>query len=479
MRSFIFVLSYSSQLVEHTLLLRSKETKNSYLWIWCREHVVNDRTGRSEERTLLHISLHLLIDHQHSWILHQLLLSFPLFLRRLFSKIDSMLLIRSPSILFALIFSFISLVLTILTFHIGYNHPQNQIQFLIILPPLNTIFLFLLSLTWLERRFRLSYIPFICLILLLLSSTTLAIISSHFFSSSIIIYLNFIFYSFCTILFFSLISTLIILYLCGSLFIHRRRYLMTEEQQNDRISKTIPSIWQMNSLILKSNEKEFFLYMSKLPGRRVRHDIRNIHDDLQEISVDTILTLNETKELSIMNMTNNNPFNMDIFATQIKRANTEHLIYPIRNHFIPKSISDYMQFLYTIIYNFNQANQQRLLIHCLNGLGRTGMTVVCFEILYEYIANENNERNEKQKFLERICHYPFFFTHSCRVCQAINQVNTIRPKCLSNPLQIFFVHEFYARLKSSPYMEQMKDIINRQERSLLNILDEFRSPMII
>ncbi|CAF3295734.1 unnamed protein product, partial [Rotaria sp. Silwood2] len=34
-------------------------------------------------------------------------------------------------------------------------------------------------------------------------------------------------------------------------------------------------------------------FMSKLPGRRIRHDIRNIEDDLNQIQVHTIITLNE------------------------------------------------------------------------------------------------------------------------------------------------------------------------------------------
>lgn len=392
-----------------------------------------------------------------------------------------MLLIRSPTIFTVLIFSFLSLVLTTFTFSIAHNHPDQQIQFLIILPPLNTLFLFLLSVTWLERRFRLTYIPFICLIILLSSSITLTIISSHFLSSSIIIYLNCIFYSFYTLFFFSLIFTLIIFYLCGSLCIHRHRYMLTHEQRMNSFSKpNHRSSWQMNHLLIESNEQQFFVYMSKLPGRRIRDDIRNVHNDLQEISVDTILTLNENKEFSIMNLSNTDLFNLDVYSMHIKRANIEHLIYPIRNHFIPKSISDYMQFLYSMLLNFTQTNSNnRLLIHSLNGLGRTGMTIVCVELLYEYLMNENQQRDEKQKFFERICHYPFLLINSCRVCRSIKQVNTIRSKCLSNPLQIFFIHEFYARLRSSSYMEQIKNIVHCQEKSLLNLLEDFRSPLEI
>jgi protein tyrosine phosphatase len=142
----------------------------------------------------------------------------------------------------------------------------------------------------------------------------------------------------------------------------------------------------------------------------------------------------------------------------IKRANIEHSIYPIRDHFIPKSISDYMQFLYTIIINIQRFNHNRLLVHCMNGTGRTGMTIVCIELLYNYIMNEN-EQEKKQKFIERFCHYPFLFQNSCRVCQSISNLRKIRPKILSNPLQIFFIHEFYARLKCPSYMKQIKDII--------------------
>ena len=172
---------------------------------------------------------------------------------------------------------------------------------------------------------------------------------------------------------------------------------MTTEQQNTQVSKSNDTI-QIDKLILKSNENEFILFMSKLPGRRIRHDIRNITDDLNQINVDTILTLNETKELSYMNMTNTNVYNMDTYSMHIKRANIEHIIYPIRNHFIPKSISDYMQFLYSILINVNRYNHNRLLVHCMDGMGRTGMTVVCFELLYDYIMNENQQRKQTKMY---------------------------------------------------------------------------------
>ncbi len=390
-----------------------------------------------------------------------------------------MLLIRSPSIIFAFIFSIISIILTILTFNIGYNHPKHQIQFLIVLPPLNSIFIFLLSLTWIERRFRLSYIPFICLIILFISSLTLTIISTLFLSSSIIIYFNFIFYLFITIIFFFLILLLIILYLCGSLYIHRYCNMMTREQQNNQLSKLNNNqTLQIDKILLKFNENECILFMSKLPGRRIRDDIRNIIDDLNEIDVDIILTLNETKEFSYMNMTNNNFYNMDIYSMHIKRANIEHIIYPIRDHFIPKSISDYMQFLYTIIININRSNNNRLLVHCMNGMGRTGMTIVCFELLYEYIMNEN-EQEKKQKFIERFCHYPFLLKNYCRVCQSISNIRKLRPKSLSNPLQILFLHEFYARLKSPLYIKEIKNIIILHEKFLLNNFQDLHLPIDI
>jgi protein-tyrosine phosphatase len=368
-----------------------------------------------------------------------------------------MLLIRSPSIIFAFIFSIFSILLTILTFNIGSNHPQHHIQFLIILPPLNCIFVFLLSLTWIERRFRLSYIPFFCLIILLFSCLTITIISILFLSLSIIFYFNLIFYLLFTILVFILILIVIILYINGSLCIHR------SIEEPNKSNET----FQLDKLLLKSNENQFIIFMSKLPGRRVH----NLSDDLNQIHVDTILTLNESKELSLNN-------NIDIYSNHIKRVNIEHIIYPIRNHFIPKSISDYMQFVYSIILNVNRFNRNRLLVHCIDGMGRTGMTVVCFELVYDYIMNEN-QQEKKQKFIERFCHYPFLLVKSCRVCQAISNVRKARPNCLRNPLQILFVHEFNARLKSPSYMEQIKHIIHLNEKLLLNNFEELRLPMNI
>jgi len=250
---------------------------------------------------------------------------------------------------------------------------------------------------------------------------------------------------------------------------------MAIEQQNNHLLKT-NNTFHVDKLILKSNENELILFMSEFPGKRIYHDRHNIGNDLNRINLDTILTLNETKELSFMNMRNTNLYNMDAYSMDIKRANLAHIIYPIRNRFIPKSISDYMQFLYGIIINVNRFNRNRLLVHCMRGLGRTGMTIVCFELLYEYMMNEN-EQKEEQKIIERFCHYPFLLENYCRVCKAILNVRTTRPGSIHNPLQILFVHEFYARLKSSPYMQQIKNISNLNEKLLLTNFEELRLPI--
>ena len=144
-----------------------------------------------------------------------------------------MLLIRSPTLIFAFIFSIISICLSILTFNIQYDDSKNLIQLLIICPPLNCIFIFLFSVTWIERRFRLSYIPLICLIILMFSSIILTIISYLYLSLSIIIYFNLIYYGFFSILFLLVIIIIIIAYSYGSLCIHRYRNMMTNEQQNN------------------------------------------------------------------------------------------------------------------------------------------------------------------------------------------------------------------------------------------------------
>ena len=75
--------------------------------------------------------------------------------------------------------------------------------------------------------------------------------------------------------------------------------------------------------------------------------------------------------------------------------------------------------------------------------GRTGMTIVCLELVYEYIIKIANKQEIKQKFIERFYHYPFLLKNSCRVCQAISNIRKVRPGTIHNPLQIMFVHEFY------------------------------------
>ncbi|CAF3680357.1 unnamed protein product [Rotaria socialis] len=378
-------------------------------------------------------------------------------------------LIRSPTLTFALIFTIFSIVLMIATLIlIIHEHSKNYLQLLVVCPPLNCIFLFLFSVTWIERRFRLSYIPFLCLLILTISCLTLTIISSLFFSLSIILYLNFIYYCFLTILFLSIIITTIAAYSYGSLFIHRYRNMMTLEQQNSEISKDVERL-SIDKLLLKStNNNELILYMSKLPGRRIRHDIRNIEDDLNQIQVHTIITLNEPKELSFMNMINKNIYNMDIYSMHVKRANIQHIIYPIRDRFIPKSISDYIQFIYSVIINANRVNYNRILVHCMGGMGRTGMTVVCLELVHEYIMKTTDEQEEKTTLIERFCHYPFLLENYCRVCQAILNVRKARRGTIHNPLQIMFVHEFYARLTSPTYMRQIKKNFELHERLLEN-----------
>ncbi|CAF4050830.1 unnamed protein product, partial [Rotaria magnacalcarata] len=64
-------------------------------------------------------------------------------------------LIRSPTLTFALIFTIFSTVLMIATLTvIIHEHSKNYLQLLVVCPPLNCVFLFLFSVTWIERRFR-------------------------------------------------------------------------------------------------------------------------------------------------------------------------------------------------------------------------------------------------------------------------------------------------------------------------------------
>ncbi|CAF0721338.1 unnamed protein product [Rotaria sp. Silwood1] len=389
-----------------------------------------------------------------------------------------MLLIRSPSIIFAFIFSIFSIFLTILAVSIGYNHPQQHFQFLIILPPVNSIFVFLFSLIWIERRFRLSYIPFISLIILLSSCLTLTIISYLFLVSSIILYFMFIFHLLITILLFLIILIIIIPFFYNLLCICRYRHMISIEEQNNQLSKPNDT-YQFDKFILKSNENEFFLFVSKLSNQYINYDINNLIDSLNQINIDTVLTLNETNKLSCMNTANNKNFHIDLYSMHLKRANIEHIIYPIDDHCIPKSISNYMQFLYSIIISFNHFNYNHLFINYVDGIERIGMTIVCFELLYEHIMNEHEQKNKEQKFIERFCHYPFLLENYCRVCQSISNVRKIRPTSIHNPLQILFVHEFYGRLKSISYMQHIKNINNLNEKYITNYFEELHGPINI
>ena len=383
-----------------------------------------------------------------------------------------MLVIRSPSLTFALIYFIFSICLAILTFHIPYDDTDNLRQLLIISPPLNSIFVFLFALTWIERRFRLSYIPVISLILLLTSSSLLIIVSIHLCRISKLIYFSLIYHSFFAIIFFLILILIIICYSYGFLCVHRFRYTMTNEQQNGALPKdTVPL--KVDQLVLQTSENDqLFLHMSILPGRRIRHDIRNIEDDLNQLQqIQTIITLNESKEFSFMSMTTKNIFNMDTYSTFIKRTNHEHIVYPIRDRFIPKSIGDYIQFIFSIIINAKNGNRNLILIHCMGGMGRTGMTVVCLELAYEYLRKTKRQ----QRFIERFCHYPLILPRLCRVCQAICNVRRARPGTIYNPIQIYFIHEFYARLQSNSYMEEIKRILHLDEDILLDTSFESNS----
>ena len=385
-----------------------------------------------------------------------------------------MLLFRSPTLLFALIFAIFSMGLTTITVHLGLKQTKYHIQFLIIFPPLNSIFLFLCSVTWIERRFRLSYMPFICLTILFISSLTLTIVSSLLLSLSLIIYFNFIFYAVFAVVFFLIILTLSLSYVYGLFRTQRSDQPMNTDDESIDPSSKMNQDALSDQIVLKSaGNGELTLYMATLPIRRRSH----LKEDLHRIHVDLILTLNETKELPWVNMSRRNSYQMELRSVSQRRRDTEHLFYPIRNRFIPKSISDYIQFLYSIITNLTRSNRHRVLVHSMDGLGRTGMTVACFDLLYEYILNSAEQRNQ-QTLIERVYHYPFLFENSCRACQAIAKVRRARAGSLQNPLQNLFVHEFYARLKSPSYMKQIKDIINLNEKLFSNTLDELRVPPV-
>lgn len=250
---------------------------------------------------------------------------------------------------------------------------------------------------------------------------------------------------------------------------------MTSEQQNGEIPETSSPLkideYRLSSS--SSSNDDFILFLSKLPGRRLRHDIRNLQRDLEQIQVDTVITLNEVKELSFMDMTKKNLFNMETYAMHLKRANIEHLLYPIRDRFIPQSISDYIQFLYILVLNCQNTNRRRILIHCMGGMGRTGLTAVCLDLIFEYVNEEQHSSSPErtETLIERLCHYPCLIPRFCRVCRSINAVRRARPGTIHNPLQVIFAHEFYARLRSKSYMNDIRRIIEHQENLLSNHQD--------
>jgi len=151
-----------------------------------------------------------------------------------------MLLFRSPTLLFALIYFLCSVSLAILIFNIPYDDTENLLQLLIISPPLNSIFVFLFALTWIERRFRLCYVPSICLVLLFISSILLSIISFRYLHISKLVYFSLIYHSFFAVVFLLVLILIVICYSYGSLYIHRFRSMMTTEQQNDTQPKDVP-----------------------------------------------------------------------------------------------------------------------------------------------------------------------------------------------------------------------------------------------
>lgn len=381
-----------------------------------------------------------------------------------------MLLFRSPSIIFSFICSLLSIVLIILLFDMIYNHPQQQTQLLIVLPPLNIIFSFLSSLIWTERRFRLSYVPLICLIILISSTSTLTFLSYSLLPLSILFYLNMIYYIFlttilCLILLITIISSF---YSSFSRNVDPNTVAVHEEANlsNDELS-------QFDKFTLKSNGKELLLFISKLPHNHRNFNINAIIDNLNQIEIDIILTLIETSKISQMNLSTSRHSSIDSYTIQMKQTNIEHITYPVNSRCIPKSISDYIQFLYWVILGFLYSDRKHLFINYIGDMERIGMTLVCFELLYEYITDENQQK-KPQKFLERISHYPLLMDNHCRVCQSISNVRKIRPRSIHNPLQVLYVHEFYARLKSLSYMKDIKDIVN--QKFITSNIEELQYP---
>jgi hypothetical protein len=364
--------------------------------------------------------------------------------------------------------------LTILTFDLGFNHSIYHIQFLIIFPPLNCLFIFLFSVTWLERRFRLSYIPLICLILLFCSTLTLTIVSSLLLFVSIILYLNLIFYALFTCVFFVMIIMLLGTCLYETVEKCRSRFHSSKNNNNNEIDVRINGISKISigppppfeQLIVRSTgQNDFVLIMSVIPIEHRRDLIEYAH----QIQVDLILTLSDIEDLSWLFSPERNIHHAQFHSFYNRRMNIEQLFYPIRNRFIPKSISDYMQFLYGIIENITRLNHRRILIHSRGGLGRTGLTMICLSLFYEYMMTSRDENDEDidgtpQRFVERFYHYPFILKQSCRVCQSLVDLRKLKKDMLYNPLQILFIHEFYARLKSPSYMQQIKDILQLNDK---------------
>ena len=366
------------------------------------------------------------------------------------------------------------MLLTILTFDLGFNHSFYHIQFLIIFPPLNCLFIFLFSVTWLERRFRLSYIPLICLILLFASTLTLTVVSSLLLFVSIILYLNLIFYALFTCVFFVILITLIGIRLYEIAENCRSRFGSSKNNNNDDIDLRVNAISKISigppppfeQLVVRSiGHDDLVLIMPVVPIEHRRELIEYAH----KIQVDLILTLNEIDDLSWLFSPERHTHHVQFHSFYNRRMNIEQLFYPIRNRFIPKSISDFMQFLYCIIGNITRFNHRRILIHSRGGLGRTGLTMICLRLLYECTMNSNRELeddddDDPQRLVERFNHYPFILDQSCRVCQTMVDLRKLKKDMLYNPLQILFIHEFYARLKSPSYMQQIKDILQLNDK---------------
>jgi len=367
-----------------------------------------------------------------------------------------MLLFRSPSLVFAFTFSIFSILLTIITFPLASQHSHHYLQFLIVLPPLNSIFLFLFSLTWIERRFRLTYIPFLSLIILVISSSILTIISILFLSlHSCIIYINLGFHLFSTLLFSFMILILIFFYIYGLISINFSRNF--NGTTIERMS-------------FQSSDNELVLHTSSMTNELICNQIESFLNDLSQLNINTILTLSESREFRTQHSSRKARRILDNYSMQVKRAEMQHLIYSIRAHFIPRSISDYMQFLYTIIRNISRSNQSHFFIHSMSSIGRNQMMIVSLDLLYDYLI----KKNQQEKFVERFFHYPFRLPRFCRVCQSIGHIQQLTNQNALNPVQIYFLHEFYARLKTSTYMEQIRQIIDNHEKLLLSTFDDLQ-----